>query len=372
MSGLPFPRRLWLLAATSVLAACGSDGGGSDTGRITVAVTDSPVDVAEAVVVEFTGVELKPKNGPAISRDFPVPMTIDLLAYQNGERVILLDEVEVPAGEYNWMRLKVLANPDEAGDSYITIAGSQCELGIPSGDERGLQMIRGFTVGVGTTTDITVDFDLRSSVLQPPGQTTTVPECDGQAYVLKPVLRLVDMLEVGTITGAVDPNLIGGQCGTSPQSPAYPGNVYLFGPVTDAEPALDDYDLVVDDPNDPNDSKDPNGENALASAMVDPDTFTYTIGYVPAGNYRLAYTCDVDSVMVDADKADEPTAEADEVVEFTPAEGVAVTVTGRPDHNGRFPAAALISRGCRGVNRGHASGVGPYSHSEPESGPCDP
>lgn len=327
MSTLSF-RSLWLLAATSVLAACGSDGG-SDTGRVTVAVTDSPVDVADAVVVQFTGVEMKPKDGPAFSRDFLTPKTIDLLAYQNGERVILLDGEEVPAGEYNWMRLKVLADPNAAGDSYITIGGADCELGIPSGDERGLQMIRGFTVGVGTTTDVTVDFDLRRSVLQPPGQTTTVPVCDGQAYVLKPVLRLVDMLEVGTITGTVDSTFIGEQCGTSTESGVYPGNVYLFGPVTETEPGTpDDYDGIVDDPN---------GADALASAMVDADTFAYTIGYVPAGNYRLAYTCDVDDAMVDANLADTPSAEADEVVEFTPPGGEAVTVTANQTSTVNFP-----------------------------------
>ena len=62
---------------------------------------------------------------------------------------MLLDGEEVPAGEYTWMRLKVQADPDVAGDSYITIDGADCELQIPSGDERGLQMIRGFTIGAG-------------------------------------------------------------------------------------------------------------------------------------------------------------------------------------------------------------------------------
>jgi len=70
--------------------------------------------------------------------------------------------------------------------------------------------------------------------------------------------------------------------------------------------APDDYDGVVDDAN---------GDDALTSAMVDPDTFRYTIGFVPAGNYRVAYTCDLDDTEIDAD------------AEFTPPEGTAVTVT---------------------------------------------
>ena len=100
---------------------------------------------------------------------------------------MLLDGEDEPIGIFTWMRLKVLADPDVPGDSYIMINSTECELRIPSGEERGLQMIRGFTVGVGTTTDFTVDFNLRHSVLKPPGLTTEVRACDSQAYQLKPV-----------------------------------------------------------------------------------------------------------------------------------------------------------------------------------------
>ena len=67
------------------------------------------------------------------------------------------------------------------------------------------------------------------------------------------------------------------------------------------------------------------GDDALTSAMVDPDTLSYTIGFVPAGSYRLAYTCD----------DDEP--DVDEVVTFTPADGVAVTVTAEQTATVDFP-----------------------------------
>jgi hypothetical protein len=314
-----------LAAVCAALAACGDDS--DSTGQITVAVTDSPVDYAEEVVVQFTGVELKPAGGEVIVRDFTTPKTIDLRALDGGDRVLLLDGEEVPAGEYTWMRLKVVADPNEAGDSWIGIDGADCELRIPSGDERGLQLIRGFTVGVGTTTDYTIDFDLRKSVIRPPGQTTEVPVCDGQAYTLKPVLRIVDMLEVGTISGTVDGTFAGEQCGTTTTGP-YPGNVYLFGPVTETEPGTpDDYDGIWDDLN---------GADPIASTMVDPDTLTYTIGFVPAGNYRMAYTCSNDEPEVDANEADLPPG-ADEVVAFTPADGVEVTVTAGQTTQVDFP-----------------------------------
>jgi len=258
------------------------------------------------------GVELKPQGGPAFSIDFATPKSLDLIQLQGEDRALLLDGEEIPAGEYEWMRLKVDADPNVAGDSYLQLeqSGAECEMRIPSGDQTGLKLIRGFTIGVGTTTDFTIDFDLRKSIVAPPGQTTIVDTCDNQAFMLKPVLRIVDNLQVGTIAGDVDANLIAAQCAASDQDP-YPGNVYLFGPIpAGASVTPDDYDGDGD---------------ALTSAMVDPDTFRYTIGFVPAGNYRVAYTCDLDDTMVDADVVPPPPATG-ETVEFTPPAGIPVAV----------------------------------------------
>lgn len=329
MSSSSRPFRLSVLSlAASLLVACGGGGGGgsqSTTGALTLGITDAPVDVAEAVVVQFSGVELKPRSGTAFSIDFAAPKTIDLLALQGTDRATLLDGEQVPAGEYTWMRLKVNADPNVAGDSYITIDGAQCELRIPSGNETGLKLIRGFTIGVGTTTDLTLDFDLRKSVVQPPGQHTSVPTCDGQAFLLKPVLRVVDSLQVGTITGIVDPTLITQVCPASEL-----GNVYLFGPYTDTDP------VPVPDDVDENDA---DGLNPITTAMVALDgssNAAYTIGFVPSGKYVAAYTCGADAPDVDADLADTP-AGADEVVNFTPETGVPVTVVANQATTVDFP-----------------------------------
>ena len=49
------------------------------------------------------------------------------------------------------------------GDSYVRLetGGEECEMRVPSGDQTGLKLVRGFTVGAGTITDFTIDFDLR-------------------------------------------------------------------------------------------------------------------------------------------------------------------------------------------------------------------
>jgi len=334
-----------LAIASALLAACGGDGGsGPQTGTLKLGITDAPVDHAEDIVVVFSGVELKPKGGPAFSIDFKDPQNpsqaavkdIHLLDYQSGTRAILLDNETVPAGEYEWMRLKVNAEPNVV-DSYIVleVGGGQCELRIPSGAETGLKMIRGFTVAAGAVTDFTIDFDLRKSIVQPPGQQTGEMTCDGQAYLLKPVLRVVDNLQVGMINGVVDLGLVTDACVTDPTKA---GKVYLFGPYaeTDAVPVgvPDDVD------GDPEGEVVEDGRDPLASAIVDPATRAYAFGFVEAGKkYVLAYTCDEDASDVDADATDTP-AGADEVVEFTPETGtepVMVTVGGTTTVNFSLP-----------------------------------
>jgi len=63
------------------LAACGSGGGGGETGQLSLAVTDAPVDDASSVVVQFRGVAFK-RAGSApetVQNLAPSPRQLDLL-----------------------------------------------------------------------------------------------------------------------------------------------------------------------------------------------------------------------------------------------------------------------------------------------------
>ena len=312
-------KALVVAAAAALLSACGGGGGGGDSakaGTLRLGITDAPVDHAFEVNLQFTGVELKPVGGAPFSFDFSPAKNFDLLKLTGTARAMLLDGVEIPAGDYEWVRLKVNADPNVAGDSYVVLeqGGGQCEVRIPSGDQTGLKLVRGFTVAVGAITDFTIDFDLRKSLVAPPGQKTIVETCGNQAYLLKPVLRMVNNLQVGAISGTVAANLILAECPADNSDP-YPGNVYLFGPVAATEPddsiKVDDYDLVANDAN---------GGDAITSAMVDPNTGNYTLGFLAPGKYKVAYTCDLDDTEIDANT------DPGETVVFTPVAGKAVTV----------------------------------------------
>ena len=266
------------LGCLVALAACGgSSGGGEETGRLTLRIGDAPVDGATEVVVVFTGVVLHGAGGTQ-NLEFPEPRVVDLLAYQNGATVNLLDGVEVEAGEYNWMRLEVIAEQNRNDGSYILFeSGEQYPLYVPSGSESGLKLNRPFTVGAGGITRLVADFDLRKSVIEPPGLSPN--------YILKPVLRLMDELEVGSIAGEVDlAALAAEQLDPAAGAEDCQGGLYLFA---GAGSTPDDADGNAGD------GADPVVYQPLAfdglNAVV-----PYQIAFVEAGEYTVAATCNFD------------------------------------------------------------------------------
>lgn len=188
-----------VISLSLVLTAC--DGDSSGSGTLNLNITDAPVDSAAKVVVSFDGVSIKPEEGPAYDIDFvdangdPVVKTIDLLSQQGANSEPLLLNYTLDAGHYNWMRLKVITS-ETSTDSYIELdGGAQHPLYVPSGDQTGLKLNRGFDITDGGALSFTIDFDLRKSVL--------APNKHSQAYKLKPTLRIVNNENIGHISGSV-------------------------------------------------------------------------------------------------------------------------------------------------------------------------
>ena len=268
-----------LVSCALTLSACGGSGDShAGTGRLNLKIGDSPIDGASEVVLVFTGVELH-SNGGTTSIDFAAPREIDLLAYQNGATVNLLENESVAAGEYLWMRLKVIAERNRNDGSYILFEdGSQFPLFIPSGSETGLKISRPFRVAVGGITRLVADFDLRKSIIEPPGQEPN--------YVLKPVLRLVDELQVGGISGEVDLTALAtGQLGGGAAVADCAGGIYLF---SGAAVVPDDMDGSAED------GADPIVFQPLAFDGLE-TVVPYTFSFVEAGTYTIAATCNFDA-----------------------------------------------------------------------------
>jgi len=299
-----FPRSYcrYLFGALLVLfgAGCGGGGGngGTGTGQLSVAVTDTPIDTnITEVNVQFTGIEVKPADGPSIVFDFGVgnEKTIDLLQLQGDASADLIVGEEVPAGPYNWLRLLVNAEPDVM-DSYVEIDDSAVmPLYIPSGSQSGLKLVSGFTVPVGGDADFVIDWHLAEAIHAPSGQEPN--------YKLRPALRITDRAETGKITGTVDPSRIDENAA---DDCAGGNSVYLFAKPDAAAVAEDDIDELVDD----------GRAEVLTTARVaydsEADEWGFVIGFVAPGDFTAAFSCSAaaDDAAVD-DYPDVPGSEFD-------------------------------------------------------------
>lgn len=291
-----------------VLAACGggSDNGANDpsqstppsagtppatgtTGFINLSVSDAPIRNAAKVCIRFDGVELQHDDSDDRETiDFDRPVVVNLLDYQGADSHPIVTGAEVPAGVYQWIRLLVAAErglgggandgdptsaacDDATENSYLVReSGEVHNLYIPSGSQRGLQLIKDIIVAVNRTGDYTAEWDLGKSFNGPPGQLPDV--------MMKPVVKLVANNEVGTLAGTVADELIAWDACDAEFSPS----VYVFDDGIEPNPFDDPF--AVDD--------------AVATGFVEEQThedgstsWDYSIGFLLAGNYEVAYTC---------------------------------------------------------------------------------
>jgi hypothetical protein len=298
-------------AIAFTLAACGGSGSGdsgieagnqsgtvppssqppasSNTGYLNLSISDSPIKDATKVCVRFDGVELKHSDSDDKETiDFEQPVVVNLIDYQGAESSPIVTGAEVPAGEYEWIRLKVAAErnlsggandgdptsevcDDETENSYLVRdSGEVFNLYIPSGSQRGLQLIKDIIIAVNRTGDYTAEWDLGKSFNGPPGQLPDV--------MMKPVVKLVANNEVGTLVGGVADELIAWEACDA----EFPPSVYVFDNGVMPNPFDDPF--AVDD--------------AIATGLVEQQMqedgsmpWRYSIGFLLAGNYEVAYTC---------------------------------------------------------------------------------
>lgn len=276
-------------AGIGLLGLAGCGGGGSGT-MMSLSVADAPVDGAEKVVVEFSGVELVPNSGSPVTISFAAPKTIDLLNDSGTASAVLFSQ-PIPPGSYGQVRLLVVADGDPS-NSYIVLSdGSMHGLMVPSGAQTGLKLVSGFTVPGSGVVDYTIDFDLRQAVVCPAGQT---PAC-----LLKPVERLVDNTTVGNIQGQVANTLVTAGC--TPGVYLYAGTVTAPEDMNSAAPA--------------GDTNQPVASKVPVATSTPPYYYQFT--FLTPGSYTLAFTCQA---------AQDNPAQADPAVTFSPVKsGITVS-----------------------------------------------
>lgn len=286
----------YLIALTAAgllsLAGCSGSSSGDETGFLSLGISDGPVHDAQKVCITFDEIEFKHGDGAPFVVELDPAEKVNLLDFQGANAAPILISHELPAGNYQWMRLGLdaeLGSNGGAGDtggimcdgdgSYIVMDDqSVYNLYVPSGAETGLKLVSGFTVPVNGSADFTAEFNLMQSITEAPGLQPDV--------ILRPTIRLVNNVEVGTLTGEV--------AGELATAEACAPSVYVF----DDGVTPNAIDIEGDDPNDPVATARVN-EQANNDATI---TFHYTVGFLLPGNYEVAFTCDGETFAPEAVK----------------------------------------------------------------------
>lgn len=264
--------RFGILVASLALAACGGgSGGSSDTGTITVGVTDGPMEEAQELVLHVTHIDFGHENGD-VTRVMlgGGPADLDIMAYQNGVTHELIDHASLPAGHYSWVELGI--DPDQ---SHIGLQGGG-HYGLELRDPEVMRIHQEFDIRSGVHEEFVMDFDLRQGV-----QRHHMGGMMGDRYELHSGMRFIHAEDSGGIMGAIDDSLI--DINHPDCDPAPGGNwAYLF-----AGNAVQPDDLAESD------------SDGLAGPLVTdrvelhPGTgeYRYHFAFLPAGSYRVAFSC---------------------------------------------------------------------------------
>jgi hypothetical protein len=292
------------------LSGCGSDNDSNTNdddknqdpqGKISLDLTDGPIDQAIRVVIEFTGVTITPANGDVMHFEFDEPRQIDVLSLQGGVTTPLLDNVDIPIGEYSSIQLNVNAGTN-AEDSFIELAsGGIHALHLPDENAELLQIAQGFTVSEDRSADITVDFDLRQSVFDDPA--------GGTVFTLRPTLRAVDTENSVSVIGTISSGLALNDLAAVGCTPA----IYVWEGMDAAS-----FDIGHT-----------SGPVATSSVVTDGTTgdVGFSISFLPPGEYTIGLTCDAG--LDTAEPGDQVNFIAQEWVTLANAENP-VTIDGDP------------------------------------------
>jgi len=263
--GCRFFRVLIFGGAAALVVSCGGGGGWTDIydideGGLVVRVTDASVDEALAVIVQFDAVDAK-VSGVSSSFRLRPTQQIDMLTLAGGNSQQLVHVDPVLADRWQWVRLVISAG-DQGTDSWVDTATGRHALYLPDENTDALLVRQSFVVPKNGTADLTIDFDLRKSIIP--------PENPGDPYILDPVLRMVETNRAGRIEGTVDPSVATSD-GCTPVVYGFTGNGVL----------PDDIDRLAPEPL---------TEGAVA-LDIGSGEFRWSLDWLPAGDYTVALTC---------------------------------------------------------------------------------
>lgn len=265
---------------------------------LTLSFSDAlPEDLSE-VVIELDTITLRRTGGNEVIDTFTTDagevnsLTIDLLEYRGVDRLKVLEDYEIATGNYSAIELEILDG--DSNFSYVMETGSDQQLQLDTTDNFALQ---GFTARSGQQ-EYVIEFGLARALSQP----------DEERYLLSTEgVMVLNYASAATLRGQVDPELFNSDSTCSDKEDSQVGNrLYLYqAQDLDEETLVDVFTSASDNP--------PPGDATAPFAVTDvfgsdrSGVWEYIFGYLPAGDYNLAFACDsAGDDPVDYDELDIP------------------------------------------------------------------
>jgi hypothetical protein len=295
-------RLLFTVLMSFSLISCGGSSSESEESTpaiplVSFAIADAPADSVTSVNVTFSSITLKSTsdneddesgiNIPILDDDGnPTTQTIDVMDYQNGEELIIIENFELAAGDYTNLILNTSGCPQNPNGSdefcWVIDNDTRKPLKTPSNKLK----LGSFSVSGEEQQIYTIEFNLRSSLTSTAG---------GSAFNLKPHgIRIVESTEVGAVHGSVDANLLSAAEGCESnflENTDHGKVVYLYqGEMAEGLVLVDEFDPDEAENSRPENAVKPYGSDAL-SFDVNTNSYVYSFSHLPTGNYTLAFSC---------------------------------------------------------------------------------
>jgi hypothetical protein len=193
--------RVAAVAALAIfIAACSSsDGGITNNARISVSLMDRPIDGITELNITVTGFNVKPQgSGPAFALDMvDTPVTVNLLELTADNPAVFIQNANIPAGTYNWLEMVV----DDSNSSLayaMTDSGEMVRVDVDVPSNR-VRLINNFEVEVNESVRFLFDWDVHRGLVNAVGR---------GLYILKPVIRVLDVEEFVSVSGEISSDTI--------------------------------------------------------------------------------------------------------------------------------------------------------------------
>jgi len=272
----------------------------SPTPLISFAIADAPADSVTEVWVTLSSITLKSASDDddddsgitlPILGDDELPLLINLMDYQNGEEFMIIDNAEVPSGNYTNLILNTSGcaqNPNGSDqDCWVIDSDTRKPLKTPSNKLR----LGEFNVSDEAQQKYTIEVSLRSSLTSTAG---------GAAFNLKPHgIRIVGI--VGSLSGTVDVNLLNPATDDDRCDEVFVANtnhgkvVYLYqGDIAEDSVLVDEFDPDFALNERPENAISPYASDSLsydAEANDGAGAYQFNFSHLPVGEYTVAFSC---------------------------------------------------------------------------------